>query len=217
MNDRIKRIKIGDAAHDFLENSLREGLTLSQLVLNTIALNCGDVYTYLPEKTSPTDVLRFNAGGKVEPKSVGRNETHGVCYEVVEPIDEPVKDEINHFLGLSSNNMCVFEDIFASSGDSFFKINRRKISERFVFMGEETYLLLYPEDAKTELIDATLHSVPTGHYLNFFMTSFSSGEKIKIKKFGKITEDILRQFALRVEKIVTIAYDGESYIVWQKR
>lgn len=83
--------------------------------------------------------------------------------------------------------------------------------------GNEAYIILLSEEARNrDIIKPTIESVPNLFTLNFFLTSFPPGQRIDIQRYDTIPAALISQFASRIKKIITKAYDGESYIIWQR-
>jgi hypothetical protein len=214
--DIVKR-SLAQAPLEYIRENLKYGLLLNTLARQSLDLSRGETYTYLPERISMEDSLKFKAGGKVEPHSYGRDEKRGVRWEAFLPLNAPIEMEFNRHLESSSENVCVVEDIFMEPDSIYLKEHRDEMVERYMFFENEAYLILFQEDAGKEIVRDTISCIPTGHYLNFFMTSFPPGERIDIQRYDTIPAALIYQFVARVEKIVTKAYDGESYIVWDRR
>ena len=209
----IVRRRLGEAGLSYLRERLAEGNTLSRLTLAAMDLDQGEAYVYIPEHISMKLTLKFELGGKLTPDPGWRNEKHGVYIEELPQCDPPIEAEVNHHLEKSRRNVCLLEDIDMRSSDSFCKILKK---ENYIFMEKDVYLFLLHKHAKTQRIMETISLPPAFGILNSFLTSFPPDAKPKLKKFTFMSEDILHQFAARTEKIFTSAYDGESFVFWEK-
>lgn len=200
-------------AINYLKERLRWGITLSRVALETIDLDQGETHVYIPEHISMAEILEFNSGGKLEPEKTWRFKKEGVYVETIPHLFGPYEEEINRHLNHSPDNVCLMEDLDSSPTDPYLSSLKE---ENYIFVDNEVYLFLQQEHAGTKRIHRTLRLVPSFGIFNFFLTSFPPGETKKLNRFEFISKDILRQFAIRTEKIFTSAYDGESFVFWEK-
>ena len=211
----VKR-PLGEAPLDYIRGNLNEGLLLGKLAAQSLDLSSGRTYTYIPQRISMADTLMFKAGGKIASID-GRYDQNGVRWENFTPLNAPIENEFNRHLEASAEHVCVVEDIYAGPNDPNLMKYKDIVSERFMFLDNEAYIILLSEDAGNRaIIKPTIESVPNPFTLNFFLTSFPPDQRIDIQRYDSIPTALIYQFASRIQKIITKAYDGESYIIWQR-
>lgn len=204
---------MGEKGLEYLRGRLAYGNLLSKFVLETIDIDAGEAYVYIPEFVSIESTFKFKSGGKLEPQKSWRDKKEGVYIEVVPHLYSPVENEINRHLRQSAETICLLEDVDLSPTDSYTGNLSKK---NYIFLNDDVYIFLQPEHAGTEKILGSLRVIPAFGIFNSFLTSFPPVEVKTLKQFEFMSEDLLRKFASRTEKIFTSAYDGESFIFWQK-
>jgi hypothetical protein len=209
----VKRL-LGIEGLEYLKDKLEKGLTLSRFALKTLETEDGEVFVYTPDYVSRENTLQFRGGGKLSPEKSMYNDNHILIYETIPKLSGPFEREIIQHLGKRPENICLFEDIDIPPDHNFSPTLRKN---NYVFMGDDVYLFLQPKHNKIDRIRRAFNSLPVSGVCSFFLTSFPPGTKPKLKKFEFMSEDLLRQFAARTEKIFTSAYDGESFVFWQRK
>jgi hypothetical protein len=214
MNNEIVKKTLGVKALDYLKERLKWGITFSKIVLEKIDLAHGEPYVYIPNYISMSDILEFNCGGKLEPEKTWRFKKEGICVETIPHLFGPYEEEVNRHLKQSPNNVCLLEDLDSSPTDPILDSLKE---ENYIFVDDEVYLFLQPVHAETERVQRTLRLVPSFGIFNFFLTSFPPGESKELNRFEFVSKDLIHEFAARTEKIFTSAYDGESFVFWQRK
>jgi hypothetical protein len=211
----VKR-PLGEAPLDYIKSNLSEGLLLGKLAAQSIDLVKGHTYTYIPRQISMEETLKFKAGGKIAPIE-DRYDSNGYRWENFTPLNTPIEMEFNRHLEASSEHVCVVEDIYTVPNNPNLMKYKDIVPERFIFHHNEAYIILLSQDAgNRDIIKPTIESVPNPFTLNFFLTSFPPNEHLHIQRYDTIPTALIHQFAAGIQKIITKAYDGESYIIWER-
>lgn len=202
-----KKYTLGREALFYIKKRLSAGKTIGQLLLNKIDFSLGTIHTMLPHNIDVNSLIRFEEGGKIE---VSENEfiyTEGLRIRPVYNTDGWLESKILNFLE-RENGICVFENSLAQLEDPWLASRKSRI---FLY-GNEVYHFVDVSAEPNEIHEA-LREAKSAFPLFIGIMSFShivlnDNEKVDKKKLEKIVKG--------TSKLIIGAYDGESYLIWQK-
>ncbi len=183
------------------------GHTLSKVVVNSISLTKGRCFTIIPSGTPETHWYKFRTGGLYWDDCRGKT---------VMPVQNDstviVEDMIARFFGASATHCAVAEDISSRLGDT----GMDKTMTPYLVFGEEIYDFNSNHDNASE-VALTLRRSNTSYYSFFALLSMDIEQQ---QRFGHpkchITDEDLALLASTICGIIQFAYDGESYLIWDK-
>ncbi len=204
-------VTLGAEGRKYVKECLEAGNTLSRFLLNAVDLTRGDTRTFLPGDTPRSEIFEFRRGGKlpVPPKSEWWDLNSAVAVPV-RGTDSCLVAEIEAFLRRNEQRLCIFENALAKPTD--YALSRMK--SKLAIFDDEVYHLLTSADADSSRILETIReafSLPT--FIGV-LTSMSENADRKFVENGQLTSCTLNDIANFADKILTGAYDGEGYVIW---
>ncbi|HEX9930047.1 MAG TPA: hypothetical protein VGB02_16055 [Pyrinomonadaceae bacterium] len=210
-----KKIEFGVEAVNYIRECLSNGGTLSKFLLQNQNLNYGSVATYLPSTISNEFAKDFETGGKLPPfmdSPQFLDASDKKLALVPKPnIDHLLVKEITDHLKERKENICLFEDAWANPKDHFLITS----DVEFSTYNDEVFYILNGENVSSKEILKTIRYARSWLFLGF-LTSKSktivSDESIKF-----LTIDELELLAEKTTKVIVGAYDGEGFLIWNKK
>ncbi len=206
MADNTKMIDLTEkttriAAAEYLKSSLRQGKTLSEFLLQTIDPGTGAIYVLSPDRLEEPDIAEFDCGHFITsiPGPIADSNN-----ELAEFLQAPLK---------SKEDICLLENSVASASDPWLKRAKSHI------VSHETdvyHILLGGEDTKRNIS----YAIREAHQIPLFLGAVGrlpTDVSTSILTHKAITREILRGFAETAHCFFAGAYDGEGYIVWEKK
>ncbi len=204
-------------AIDYIRERLLTGKTLAGHLLETLNLQRGSVITFLPSSVSERETLQFEEAALPRPdpsKFHYYTDAEGRSFrtEPVPNTDPWLVSIIQPFLAGDENRVCIFEEWTSHSSDAHWSTNK---SDIVTFVEGEVYYVLLSGDAETRIRKAVRQGGGAWPGLLAAMTSMPAREPISSETRG-IRRTQLKTLAERTECLAVGAYDGESYLVWNK-
>lgn len=186
--DALVRHDLGSTGDRWLRQSLAQGKTLSAQLSNRIELQQGTAFTLVPPETDESRIRRWEEGGLVS--SVA-------ALDRLVQFLRPRLQEPQLYL--------VAENAVARPTDP---VLRESEGNRF-FVGEEVYEFVGP-GAKAEDIRACLRRADAGFSLNAVVAALTRAPRQNEEP------EFFRETLDQPEIVVVRAYDGESFVVWER-
>lgn len=172
--------------------SLREGpsLTLSQIAAERLDVDQFSFVTFAQENVSQRDLLEFQYGGKAE------------------KADDWLMERLKKNSALGTGQMVVVEDWMATPQSNF--IRERGLPA--VFFGEEVYYVVRNHDPRTfpHWKRIFTNAVPSFH-------AFLVNDDAALIEGSTIDHEHLNELGQSLRMIICGAYDGESYVIAEKK
>lgn len=214
--DKYKEINLGAEAITYIKKVLSLGCTLSSYVLQNVDLWSVKVVTGLPESANFDKINDFEAGLILPqvPESkwienIGEDGKKSTLIPI--PIYTAyLFEKIKNYLESHRGGLCIFENANAKPSDPIL----RHYKSRIWFFHDEVYHILGEGKHPFETIERVISEYRSS--LNFvgFMTSLPENQKYS--NLAKISSDVLLLLAERVDNIIIGAYDGESFLIWNR-
>ena len=212
----LKKYELGLQGSAYIKETIPQRSTLWTYALKFCDLDKGKVFTYLPEGMDRKQLEEFKYGGKLP-----RNLKDRVFYKqedgrqmVMEPksnTDEFISSIVESFIQNDKSKICIFEDTLAKSSDPC--IN--KIKTPYWTYDDKVFHFFHGENKRDLSVMDVLNSANSSYLVWGAITSLNEQDDLVIGK-RDLEEDDLIKFAKGVEKIIVSAYDGESYLIWEK-
>ncbi len=203
-----KKDVTGLAAFKYIREELSKGLSLSEYLNNTLTIETGRVYSFVPEDAPENEVYNFDYGMLYGSDSL-RKEGQFVM-PVRNDATPMVISEIQEYLNLNNTKCCLFEDCTQWAGDFALEssgIEYQKYNTRNIY-----YFFGLGNNNLEKITDAFFSS---NSYV--FLCAFSNldvEEQRKIIPFSEITVESMKLFVTNASSIIVKAYDGEGYLIW---
>jgi hypothetical protein len=194
----LKRFEYDSRAIVYLQKRLEHWRTLGHLLF-TLPLESGQVYAYLPATTRPEALYRFDVGGVLSTKEMGRE------------LDEKITNLIASHLSSGVNSQAIFSTFYDLSDPPVVK-------KRFPWVehagGKEIYIPLTPQDRDPARILLAVNEAERHPFIGA-LTSLPRSES-RILLYQEIPKEMLEELATRTTHILTDAYDSETYLIWSR-
>lgn len=180
-----------EKALQYFKENFSELNTLSKKVIEFVPFEKGEFYTYLEKGVSEKQLHDFEGGF------------------VADYARDKVLDEILGTLKSEQSAVCMFDDFNGTSDISKKYEIYKKVGVDLD--GELYYLIQNDEVTKEILIEAFQMSDTIWHSLCVISTGVSMRREDRTQ-----TEEDCTKIAQEALFVIALAYDAESYIVWQK-
>lgn len=202
-------------AIEYIEQRLRDGNALAQTVLQKLSLKKGQVTTCLPRGIAPKSLQDFQTGGKLPTPPASEWSSTASEDKILLMIPVPTTDDwlvrrIREFLLGGGNRVCIFEDSLKRVGDPILG----KLTTEYATFDEEIYHLLYGVDASEDRIRTVLKSAKAIPTFIGVLTECEGG--FPSKGQFRLSNVQLESLAARAHKVIVGAFDGESYLIWDR-
>jgi hypothetical protein len=204
-------IEVGPRALDYLRKCLANGRQLAKLLSERSELVNGRFKVLLPldakldsssnfewaiaPEAPPEEQVTFTGQGGTEWRAVPKPDMW-----------QALIDEIDAFLSLGGDRLCVFEDIAAERGDRFLE----RIATRVAYGHDGTvFHLLVTTDGGTENVGATLLNASDWLTIGCMSTIGALPPDRE-----QLSDEAIASLAGTAEQIVITAFDGDGWLVW---
>ncbi len=202
--DAYREHHLEPAANEYILECLEYGHSLSRhLRRRRQDLKEGRVITRLPLGANTGELDKFEWGGKY-PLAAEAKRLPSTRDDLVSLVGD--------FLRRKEGGVCVFENYLARRTDPVLSRARSRV----LFYGDEVYHVLAEEDAKPELIKATIAEAETLPIFIGALSILPQDSRIYSAQ-RELAGEELRSLADRAEKFIVGAYDGEGYLIWESR
>lgn len=192
MHKIAKKLDLSNDSSVYIRARLSEGKSLS-LLLNTVKLEDGRFFTYLPDDVPSNLVTSFNYGGVTSRDSS-------------EPV---IIDLIKTYLSGSSNTIALFEDAVALPSDPYLKTS----SDQYFLFDSEVYHFLTCYNTHPEAILRAIR-VATSHVFTCALATFPISQRIY--PGSEVSFDLLQRIVDNTDYLLVGAYDNEGVLVWAR-
>ncbi len=182
------------------------GNSLSAYFLKKMNFSSGNFFTILPDNAKFEQIEDLKNGGILPPAGPCLPIDNGSgTYQAVPNTKEALVDFVKDFLNQNSFNYCIGEDVLRGPTDKIVK----QSAEKFLLYNNEIYYLLDMQNSIDEIEDVIWKSNALYHMF-FVLTNGSHNYTgfLRYEDFDLIYSN--------VNYIIGSAYDGESYIIWEK-
>jgi hypothetical protein len=196
-DNMLKTVELSSDSIEYIRQELSLGGVLSNELLK-MDLYTGSIFTYLPSEFIPqtsvdyAESLEFLTGKKVS-----------------DEFDKVVGQFILNYLGNAPKKMAIFETMWNGSDP----IASKRPLQYFTIQGRK-YDFLRGNDEKGMIMDyiSDAHGYPTV----IIAVDIGSEDLIIINKTD-FADEMALWLANKTEKIIVGAFDGEGYLIWQKK
>lgn len=208
--------ELGGAALDYVEETLRSGLTLARLVVQSTDLERGTVYTFLPPHVNQQEAVAFTEGGKLPtpPESQWLRTPTGVLVPVPSTISY-VANFASTSLSDGQGRVYVLEDQVSSPRSPHLE----NLDFNTLTVNAEVYYMLTGKDSTEDRVEKAIRTAETVPVFISFLSILSSSWRHSLTRSRRTEVELeaLAAIASTVTSIIIGAYDGESYLIWQRQ
>ncbi len=183
------------------------GHSFSKTVVQTISLNNAKCFTIIPKTASEAHIYKFQTGGlyrQTQEKQVAvsvRDATTGVVAQI-----------IHDFFSQSEKHCAIAEDMLSSPGDS----HSHSQAKRYLSYNGEAYDFSCNSDDINEVV-ATLTRNDASYYSFFALLSLNTEQQVRFSQTKlDMNRNDINLLVSSLQGIIQYAYDGESYIIWDR-
>ncbi|MFH1230962.1 MAG: hypothetical protein V1709_05635 [Planctomycetota bacterium] len=192
-----------------------EGKILARLVLELVNLKQGTIYTMLPPNISLKQINEFENGGVIPLSDKDRANITLIGGGVMVPTPNNFNclySIIKEYLRGNNQNICIFIDAMANVDD---KGMQEEKTDFFTFQNN-IYWCITSANAEEDKIKTVMMN-SSDAWIGF-LGILTSTEKLETPPFNKreVTLKELGVFAKNTSRIIVSAYDGESFLIWEK-
>lgn len=177
-----------------------EWKSLSLEILKRIDFRKGSFYTFLLPSANLQILYDFKEGIYPPNPRIGN-------YEPITHLNNELSEFIQDFLSesnITNSRLAIIEHALASRTDERLEINNTLIQ----FIGEEeVYYIVPPKASFEDILEAVTSSKEVWHFLAILT------EGIQLDSFD---ESRYEEICKHIRFIITTAYDGEGYLLWEK-
>lgn len=210
---KLKKYIFGFEAIEYIRYILEGGKTLSSYLLQNHDLDKGKVIACLPEGVSDKEAKEFEVGGKlnVPPQSM-KYKPRTIAYPIPNT-DSYLAGIVQSFLITKERRLCILEDATRRPDDPIIT----PVDDLMFAVENEVYYMLSVKEAENkEKVARTINVANSLWHFVCVMTSFPKGGTL-LSDVKNIKVNDLKILADRAEKIAIGAYDGEGYLIWERK
>ena len=212
----LKKYELGLQGLAYVKEKISQEGIWGTYVLKFGDLDKGKVFTYLPEDMDRKQLEEFKYGGKLprnfEERFFFKQEDGSqMVMEPTSNLDEFFSSMIESFLQNEKSKICIFEDTLAKSSDPCIK----ELKTPHWAYNDRVFHFLPGEKRNNLSAMDVLKSSKNSYLVWGAITALKEQDDLLIRR-SKLDENNLIKFAKGVEKIIVSAYDGESYLIWEK-
>jgi hypothetical protein len=190
------------------------GKALSQAVLNTLDLAPGVLTTFLPSGVPQEEMLRFWAGGKMEEDTVYvERASQTMRFGRVHTTDPTFFSFVYEHVKSAPAAFCVLEDQLGSPRDPWLAdLPAPKLTD-----GDSMYYLLSSARTDREGMQRTFNRAMSIRPPLIGFLCRGTASAVFDRSTVSPDDPGFREVAASTEQILIGAYDGESFVRWQRR
>jgi CelD/BcsL family acetyltransferase involved in cellulose biosynthesis len=201
----FREYELGQEAIIYLRERLGYGHTLAMAVASKIDLSGGSVRTYVPEPTGGAALADLEHGGLGTPTQTTEWYA-GIAHETTEWYVRIAQE----FLSGESRRVLVLENNPARASDPCMQSDKSGV----VTFGEEVYHVVCAGKSGHDEVLGGIRRAASAWISLGFMTSAPSDWDPASRRFS--SRD-LTHLAEHTENVAADAYDGESWLIWERR
>ena len=197
-----------DQTVNYFKEHINSGRILSQIVLSEIDFKNGKFFTFLPNNAFLERIYNFEIGiipvipiQEEHPNEDLKNFNNGVVLTTIDECSSAILD----FLNFQRENCCNVENYMLSRDSNFTQFGN-------VFTGfyNENDVCFYLKSENS--LEEIKHVIRRSSEIWFSLIVLSSSKQAPENKFS---EGFLIDLCKNIKFIITGAYDGDSYIIWE--
>ena len=202
-----KRIVLRQDANYYIKDLLNSGNTLAKL-LGCKNIETGSVETCLPNYAEMEHLYDFEISVIPTPNSYSYTE-RGKKYSLskVRTFYSCAVDTIQNHLRTNSHNLCIC-DANNLTPNSKHVNNKLAVTYR-----DEVYYFLHGEMTNETILETIKQA--SGWYDLYVLSFVAKSDEILTKH--TLSQDELKILAQNTSKLIVGAYDGDSFLIWNKR
>lgn len=210
MKELHKKILDFETTLKYVQDNLDETNALSSELLKLVNFKNGYFFTLLPENANFKSIHDFNAGWILPSNPVIEypvNESMA-SYSIKNSIEDELIPLIFELIKSKTNFTCIMDD-FEGYPKNRYPIHYR--DNYSLFYGDEVYFRLAKDNLSKELVEKCLRA---SNKIWHSLCVFTTANLIGVSK--TLNLDTIKEICLKAELVMVCAYDGESYVFWEK-
>lgn len=208
MRELIKHSLSFEKTIAYFKEQIEMDNVLSKCVLESVSFEEGSFYTLLTSDANLSKVYQFKVGHILPPnplQKVNNPKSKSVSeFEWINSIDDEFAEYLSNILKQSSNKICIFDDALREI-DELDELVKEKVA---ISIDKEVYYILTKESQFSSIKKVLKNSQNFWHCLGIITT-------YQLKK-SQVDHTDFKELCQKIELIITEAYDGEGYLMWEK-
>lgn len=208
-----QEIRLGKESIDYVVECLKKGKSLASKLLLYIDFKQGSAKTFAPAQLDAPALAAFRTGGKfpTAPKEDWQQLKGGGVAVPIINADDYLARAIHDFLALSDQRLCIFENALAHPTDPYV----HRLSSAISVFEQDVYHTLTAGDDLSR-IQQTVREAGSIPIFIGAMTSWHAECPKVLSQHVSLTPSCLSGLAQLAQGVIVGAYDGESYVLWEK-
>jgi hypothetical protein len=204
-------ITLDQRAYTYIRDQLTDGDVLARHLVG-IVNDGGTVYALLPEGVSLESASSFVQGGKLPtpPSSEWRHGKNSIVVPVPNT-NEALAGKIESFLTGGEQRICVFENAVARTRFPYVA----HFTDILICADRVYHVIRGPSPTRSDVLSTIREAASLQGCLGA-MTSLPDRLNWPKGSQQMVSEADLAELAQRSEKVIVGAYDGESYVIWER-
>ncbi|MBA3957780.1 MAG: hypothetical protein H0X51_05225 [Parachlamydiaceae bacterium] len=206
--DKVKQYKINfKSTYPYFIAHINCGNFLSKEILQHLDFSKGNFYTILPTNASIQKITLFEEGGIIpQSKPLEQKEFYGkkCLYQEKSTTKKELEGFITYYLHANSLNLAMLEDVVREPTSP--NVNIEDV--RLITRDMEVFYLINHQTPASSLGLALARSKHVWHTLYVLAGGLNTPDVFKEEDFMLISK--------AATHVIISAYDGESYIIWEK-
>ncbi|MBA3957781.1 MAG: hypothetical protein H0X51_05230 [Parachlamydiaceae bacterium] len=207
---KIKKYQLDfNKVFPYFKEHVECGHTLSKTVLKNIDLTKGDFYIVLPNNALLEELYLLKEG-RIIPQEAPfiPYEKNGQKFlsQKVTSTDEEIKIFVKEYLDANDANLAILEDVLSRSYDNSINFD----SFKTIFIDEEVYYLIDHLTSLDFVGKALIASFQVWH------TIYVLTQGIRAEEINALDPQTLQSICKNTTHIIITAFDGDTYIIWEK-
>lgn len=183
------------------------GHALAKKALEITPLSKGKCFTIIPSDVPESHIYKFMTGGMYP-----ENRQRRTVVPVRNNSTSIIRSVIKAFFNVSEKHCAVTEDVSSRSSD----VGIQETSRPYLVLGEEVYDFSSNQEDTDEIM-MSLKQSDASYYSFFALLSLDISEQQRFShpRYNIGKEDVAL-LASSIQGIIQFAYDGESYLLWDR-
>lgn len=194
---------------DYVKKTIEEANQLSDLLISSLSFKDGAFFTLFPADINVEKIHEFSWGGILPQNPI--HQFVGHSWSETPSLINEFAEFISDILIRNLNLHCIIDDVVRYSTDSF--VDKEQLQQCIKFSGRDVYYLINHDNLSIPLLVKCLQNSLSFWHSLCVISKYSMGNCLD----QQIQYSKLKEFCLCAECFIVGAYDGEGYVLWEKR
>ena len=213
MMEELVETELDSRAVEYLRYVLRNGHKLAELVLRDVNLTEGQIRTVLWQGCPIDDLYKFSSGGKTlrTPPSLETGKGAASVVPIVSLV-RPIAKRLAALLSSIKDGVLLLEDVVALRTDG----SVSRLTPPPLFYSNFIYHFAMSDQATPPRIERAMKLASSLPFAWGLLSSIDIQIQKRLLASRELTLSDLEILAANCEALLVGAYDGESYLLWER-